>query len=111
MFPRSRCCGRRQAHEDLVVDRLELMHDPRNKPLAERVRDDVVQLSPGTEVRLVEMALANPWDFGEVYGALYDWMSAYAFDTEREEYWAHITTGTHVAQICMVPSSAGRSAG
>jgi transcriptional regulatory protein RtcR len=88
-------------HEDLVVDRLELMHDARNKPLAERVRDDVVQLSPGTEVRLVEMNLANPWDFGEVYGALYDWMGAYAFDTEREEYWAHITTGTHVAQICL----------
>jgi transcriptional regulatory protein RtcR len=57
-------------HEDLVVDRLELMHDARNKALAERVRDDVVQLSPGTEVRLVEMNLANPWDFGEVYGAL-----------------------------------------
>ena len=88
-------------HEDLVVDRLELMHDARNKPLAERVRDDVVQLSPGTEVRLVEMNLANPWDFGEVYGALYDRMRAYPFDTEREEYWAHITTGTHVAQICL----------
>jgi transcriptional regulatory protein RtcR len=28
-------------------------------------------------------------------------MAAYAFDTEREEYWAHITTGTHVAQICL----------
>ncbi len=88
-------------HEDLLVDRLELMQDVRNKALAERVRDDVVQLSPGTEVRLVEMNLANPWDFGEVYGALYDWMRAYAFDTEREEYWAHITTGTHVAQICL----------
>ncbi|MEO8023087.1 RNA repair transcriptional activator RtcR [Polaromonas sp.] len=88
-------------HEDLIVDRLELMHDPRNKALAERVRDDLVQLSPGTEVRLVEMALANPWDFGEVYGALYDWIRAYPFDTEREEYWAHITTGTHVAQICL----------
>jgi transcriptional regulatory protein RtcR len=88
-------------HEDLVIDRLELMHDARNKPLAERVRDDVIQLSPGTEVCLVEMNLANPWDFGEVYSALYDWMGAYAFDTEREEYWAHITTGTHVAQICL----------
>jgi transcriptional regulatory protein RtcR len=88
-------------HEDLLVDRLELMHDARNTALAERVRDDIVQLSPDTEVRLVEMNLANPWDFGEVYGALYDWMRAYAFDIAREEYWAHITTGTHVAQICL----------
>lgn len=88
-------------HEDLAVDRLELMHDLRHLSLAQRVRDDVAQLSPGTEVRLIEMNLVNPWDFGEVYGALYDWARGYAFDTEREEYWAHITTGTHVAQICL----------
>ena len=88
-------------HDELQVDRLELMHDARNVALAQRVQADIAQLSPSTEVRLVEMNLANPWDFGEVYGALYDWMGRYAFDTAREEYWAHITTGTHVAQICM----------
>ena len=88
-------------HDDLQIDRLELMHDVRNLALAQRVQADFVQLSPATEVRLVEMNLANPWDFGEVYGALYDWVGQYAFDTDKEEYWAHITTGTHVAQICM----------
>jgi transcriptional regulatory protein RtcR len=88
-------------HDDLQIDRLELMHDARNLALAQRVQADMVQLSPKTQVRLVEMNLANPWDFGEVYGALYDWMGRYAFDTDKEEYWAHITTGTHVAQICM----------
>ncbi len=88
-------------HEDLAVDRLELLHDARNTPLAQRVQADVVQLSPGTQVNLIEMNLANPWDFGEVYGALYDWSGRYAFDTAQEDYWAHITTGTHVAQICL----------
>ncbi len=88
-------------HDDLALDRLELLHDARNTALAQRVRDDVVQLSPTTQVNLVEMNLANPWDFGEVYGALYDWAGRYAFDTAHEDYWAHITTGTHVAQICM----------
>jgi transcriptional regulatory protein RtcR len=88
-------------HDELQVDRLELMHDVRNLALAQRVQADIAQLSPNTEVRLVEMNLANPWDFGEVYGALYDLMGRYPFDTDKEEYWAHITTGTHVAQICM----------
>jgi transcriptional regulatory protein RtcR len=88
-------------HDELQIDRLELMHDVRNLALAQRVQADFAQLSPATEVRLVEMNLTNPWDFGEVYGALYDWVGRYAFDTEKEEYWAHITTGTHVAQICM----------
>ncbi|MDB5867703.1 MAG: regulator of terminal phosphate cyclase [Polaromonas sp.] len=40
--------------------------------LARTVQADIAQLSPGTEVRLIEMNLSNPWDFGEVYGALYD---------------------------------------
>jgi transcriptional regulatory protein RtcR len=88
-------------HDELQIDRLELMHDVRNLALAQRVQADFAQLSPATEVRLVEMNLANPWDFGEVYGALYDWVGRYSFDTDKEEYWAHITTGTHVAQICM----------
>jgi transcriptional regulatory protein RtcR len=88
-------------HEDLQIDRLELLHDLRYTAMAHRVRDDFAQLSPGTEVRLTEMNFVNPWDFGEVYGALYDWTTRYAFDTEHEDYWAHITTGTHVAQICL----------
>ncbi|OYQ42338.1 transcriptional regulator [Rhodoferax sp. TH121] len=88
-------------HEDLVIDRLELFHDQRHVALAELVRQDIAQTSPSTEVKLVEMNLANPWDFGEVYAALYDWASAYPFDTANENYQAHITTGTHVAQICL----------
>ncbi len=88
-------------HEDLVVDRLELFHDARSTALARQVQSDYAQLSPGTEVKLVEMNLANPWDFGEVYTALYDWAAAYPFDPDHETYQAHITTGTHVAQICL----------
>ena len=31
----------------------------------------------------------------------HDWAAAYPFDTEAEDYFTHITTGTHVAQICL----------
>ncbi len=47
------------------------------------------------------MSIADPWDFGQVYAALFDFAEQYPFDTEREDYWIHITTGTHVAQICL----------
>jgi transcriptional regulatory protein RtcR len=43
----------------------------------------------------------DPWDFEEVYGVLLDFSLGYAFDVENEEYLLHITTGTHVAQICL----------
>src|SRR5450830_1179527 len=88
-------------HDDLQVDRLELFHDRRNSSLAQQVQADFIQQSPNTVVALVEMNLVNPWDFGEVYAALYDWASRYPFDTAKENYQAHITTGTHVAQICL----------
>ncbi|MBL7238875.1 RNA repair transcriptional activator RtcR family protein [Komagataeibacter rhaeticus] len=88
------------AHSDFPVDRLELLHDRRNLRLAEKVARDAIALSPQTEVRLVDMELANPWDFQEVYGKLYDFAESYGFDEDREHYYVHLTTGTHVAQIC-----------
>lgn len=88
-------------HEDMVVHRLELLYTPTHHELAHQVRTDIAIASPETTVRLVPMAIADPWDFGEVYAKLFDWTQAYRFDTEREEYWTHITTGTHVAQICL----------
>ena len=88
-------------HEDTVIDRLELIHTPHHVGLALQLQKDIATASPETVVNLVAMDIADPWDFGEVYAALYDWARTYRFDTAREQYWAHITTGTHVAQICM----------
>lgn len=36
-----------------------------------------------------------------MYGKLLDFARAYPFDPEAEDYLVHITTGTHVAQICL----------
>ena len=88
-------------HEDVVIERLELLYTPPHRELAHQVRADMATASPETTVNLVPLPIADPWDFGEVYAQLYDWTQVYRFDTEREEYWTHITTGTHVAQICL----------
>ena len=88
-------------HEDVVIERLELLYTPPHQDLAHQVRADMAVASPETTVNLVPLPIADPWDFGEVYAKLFDWAQAYRFDTEREEYWTHITTGTHVAQICL----------
>lgn len=88
-------------HPDVVVHRLELLYTSRHRELAEQLKADVASVSPETTVHLVELELQDPWDFGEVYATLFDWVKGYRFDTAKEQYWAHITTGTHVAQICM----------
>ena len=87
--------------EDFVVDRLELLIDARYRKLAEQVAADIVEVSPETEVRLNVLKIRDPWDFQEVYEALHDFCLAYDFDPETEDYLAHMTTGTHVAQICL----------
>lgn len=88
------------AHPDFPVDRLELIHDQRHYHLACNIAADIRDISPATEVRLVRIDMADPWDFQEVYGKLYDFAAAYGFDEDRERYHVHLTTGTHVAQIC-----------
>ncbi|WP_294329826.1 RNA repair transcriptional activator RtcR [uncultured Sphingomonas sp.] len=88
-------------HEDLRVDRLLLIHGSQHRRLAEYVAEDVVSVSPETRVDLRVLDFHDAWDFEEVYGKLLDFARAEPFDPEAEEYLVHITTGTHVAQICL----------
>ncbi|MCA9292791.1 MAG: RNA repair transcriptional activator RtcR [Phycisphaerales bacterium] len=87
-------------HEDFVVDRLELLHDANATALAETIVEDIASVSPETSVVRHVIELADPWDFEEVYGVLHEFAAKYPFDTDREDYLIHITTGTHVVQIC-----------
>jgi transcriptional regulatory protein RtcR len=88
-------------HEDLLVDRLVLLHGSRFEGLARAIAADVAQVSPETAVQLEVMEIADPWDLEETYGALRDFAKRYPFDPTREDYLAHITTGTHIAQISL----------
>lgn len=87
-------------HADLPVDRFEVLHQPLNRGMVEQLTEDIAHISPQTQVVPHQISLDDPWDFEEVYGAFLDFARNYPFDTENEEYLVHITTGSHVAQIC-----------
>ncbi len=87
-------------HQDLLIDRFELLHDPKHEKLAKQVVQDIAAVSPETKVQLHPIIIRNPWDFEEVYGGFFDFARDYPFDAELEDYLLHITTGTHVWQIC-----------
>lgn len=87
-------------HEDLLIHRLELIHGTNAEELALQIRDDIQTVSPETTVHLHTIDFVNPWDFEEVYGRLYEFTKGYTFKPSREDYLVHMTTGTHVAQIC-----------
>ncbi|GAA3577923.1 RNA repair transcriptional activator RtcR [Marinobacter xestospongiae] len=86
--------------EDLLVDRMELIHDQRDTRLANNVGADIATVSPDTEVRLTELNFTDAWDFEHVYSTLLDFAESYPFRPDEERYLLHITTGSHVAQIC-----------
>jgi len=88
-------------HEDLRVDRLVMLHGTPHRRLAEYVAEDIASVSPETSVEMRLLDFRDPWDFEEVYGKLLDFARAEPFDPEVEDYLIHITTGTHVAQICL----------
>jgi transcriptional regulatory protein RtcR len=88
-------------HDDLLIDRFELLHPLRFSALAETVKADIHHVSQETDVRLVLDPVTDPWDFESTYAALHDFARAYPFDPDAEDYLVHITTGSHVAQICL----------
>ena len=88
-------------HQDMVVNRFELLYTRRFSELTRRVAGDIATVSPETRVVTHDIPMNDAWDFEDVYGALFDFAKQYPFDTENEEYWIHITTGTHVVQICL----------
>lgn len=88
-------------HGELPIDRYELLYDPKFQDLANLILADIPRVSPATEARGVAQPLRDPWDFEEVYAALHEFTRSYEFKPDTEDYLVHITTGSHVQQICL----------
>ena len=85
------------------MDRMELWFQPGNRDterLKETIKDDIHNIAPKIKINLHPITFKNPWDFEEVYLKLYDFAKSYPFDLDKENYYLHITTGTHVMQVC-----------
>ncbi|WP_176014379.1 RNA repair transcriptional activator RtcR [Victivallis sp. Marseille-Q1083] len=87
--------------EDLHFDRYFLLYQRNFETLCQAIIQDIQICSPDTEVIPELIDLDNPWDFEEVYSKLYDFSRAKDFSAEEHHCFIHITTGTHVAQICL----------
>ncbi|MFY9260344.1 MAG: RNA repair transcriptional activator RtcR [Gallionella sp.] len=86
---------------ELPLKEFVLIHHPDEAALAAITVRDMQALSPQTRITPYLVNYQNPWDFEEVYSQLLDFTRSYSFDPEQNSYYVHITTGTHVAQICL----------
>jgi len=87
--------------DDLLVEHFELISQRSSRPLARQITEDIASVSPQTQVRVHEIEFEDPWDFGEVFEKTDAFARSLEFLPEDEDYLVHITTGTHVAQICL----------
>lgn len=89
-------------HGEFGVARLELLlTNEEHMSMAQQVANDVLSVSPDTEVNAhILQSVSDPWNFPQVYAALHEFCSRYDFRDDCE-YFVHLTTGTHVAQICL----------
>lgn len=86
----------------LNINRLELWYQPIDHVprLKDVVAGDIKKLSPKASLNFHAIQFEDPWDFEEVYLKLYDFAKSYPWNLDQEEYFLHITTGTHVMQVC-----------
>jgi len=88
-------------HNDLPIAQLELLYPASHLKLAETIRKDIVKQRENAKVNLHQMSFEDPWDFEEVFEKLHEFARGYQFRTDRNDYLIHITTGSHVQQICL----------
>jgi transcriptional regulatory protein RtcR len=88
-------------HPEFPVDEFILIYHRNEVALAAITLRDMQDLAPNARITTYVVDYANPWDFGEVYSQLHEFTRQQRFDPEQNHYYVHITTGTHVAQICL----------
>ena len=86
---------------DLHFGQYHLLYQKPFVELLDTVVADIKTVSPDTKVVPERIDLSNPWDFEEVYAKLYDFSKKTTFAPGRNNYFIHLATGTHVAQICL----------
>ncbi|PID66105.1 MAG: transcriptional regulator [Gammaproteobacteria bacterium] len=87
-------------HEELAIDRFDLLYNRPESRLAKQIGGDIQGHNEQAEVNLHHINYRDPWDFEEVYAKLHEFAVNYPF-AEENNYYIHITTGTHVMQICL----------
>ena len=86
--------------KSMPVDKFILICESQHLEKGKQLKQDITTVTPCKQVEIEEIKnLKNPWDFKEVYQALENFALSFKFNENKEDYFLHITTGTHAVQI------------
>ncbi|MCG8317465.1 MAG: RNA repair transcriptional activator RtcR [Pseudomonadales bacterium] len=86
---------------DVGINKLVLLYNQAELDLAKDIAADIEALSPDTNIELASLTFDSPWDLASVYLTLSSYLKSYNFKRSKEDYYFHITTGSHIQQICV----------
>ena len=89
--------------QDIKFHRLELWYQPGERQstiVKKTLAEDLRALDPKASIIFNPLTFSNPWDFEEVYLRFYNFAKNYPWKFDSEDYYLHISTGTHVMQVC-----------
>ena len=84
---------------EIHFDELHLLWQSNYRSLSEELIAELKERAPQLKVVSHIVDFDDPWDFEEVYSKLYDFAAEQKPDPEANDYYIHISTGTHVMQI------------
>ncbi len=88
-------------HPEFPIHEYLLLYLPEDEALLAVTLRDMAAVSPHTRVSCFPIPCDDAWDFEQVYSQIHGIAVSQTFDTEANNYFVNITTGTHVAQICL----------
>ena len=88
-------------HHEFQVDELVLLYNKGDENLLKLTIKDAEELCLNIKITPHQVEYNDAWDFEQVYSQLHDFALGFSFNPEQNNYYFHITTGTHVAQICI----------
>lgn len=87
--------------DEMPIDHFCLLHNDAEADLAMDLIADIQALSPDTKVEALNLNFDSPWDLASVYLTLSSFLKRQTFSQSRNDYYFHITTGSHIQQICI----------
>lgn len=89
------------AQKEFQIDEYHLICTASQKDDAQTVVDGINHFSPYTKVTIDVLDIRKPFDFQTTFITLVQFASRPCFHNADTEYLIHLTTGTHVEQICL----------
>jgi transcriptional regulatory protein RtcR len=86
---------------NFIIHHFRLLYQKRDKKLAEKVKQEIESLSPKTMVH-PDALETLAWDYEKVCSRLYQYVSDFSFDYNKQNYYIHITTGTETVKNCWI---------